>query len=77
MTPKQNFLVEGIVNDMALWLMQDHGLSLKESLGCIYNSQTFEKLQKSETGLYAESPAYNYEILTSEIKNGVLIQEDF
>ncbi len=77
MTSKQNFLVEGVVNDMALWLMQERNLSLQESLRIIYNSLTFEKLQDPETGLYLESSAYNYDLLSSEIKNGCIVQEDY
>jgi len=77
MTSKQDFLVEGIVNDMTLWLMQEQGLSLQEALNVIYNSHFFEKLQNPGTGLYSESSAYNYELLSSEIKNGTLVQEDF
>lgn len=77
MTSKQDFLVEGIVNDLALWLMQEHSLSLHDSLSVIYNSQTFEKLQNPGTGLYSESSAYNYDLLISEIRNGKLVQDDF
>jgi len=76
MSEKQSFLVEGIVNDMALWLMQDYPITLKDALGIIYNSQSFEKLQNPATGLYIESAAYNYDLLTCEMKNGCLIQEE-
>ena len=77
MTPMQSFLVEGVVNDMALWLIQNKSFSLPEALSIIYNSQTFEKLQNPSTGLYQESSAYNYDLLTNELKNGKLVQEDF
>ena len=43
MTPQQEFLVEGIVSDMAKWLMEERKLSLQAALGLIYNLQTFEK----------------------------------
>ena len=45
MTAEQEFLVEGIVGDMAKWLMEDRNLSLQVALGLIYNSKTFEQLQ--------------------------------
>lgn len=77
MTSKQEFLVEGVVNDIALWLMQEQSLSLQSALDVVYNSHTFEKLQNSKTGLYSESSAYNYDLLLSEIKNGRFVQEDF
>lgn len=42
MTPKQEFLVEGIVGDMAKWLMEERNLSLQAALSLIFNSKTFE-----------------------------------
>ena len=63
MTAKQEFLVEGIISDMAKWLMEERKLSLQAALGLIYNSQTFEKLQNPATGLCTESYAYNYDLL--------------
>ncbi len=76
MTVKQSFLVEGIVSDMAKWLMEDRSVSLTDALGLIYNSQTFEKLQNSATGLCSESSAYNYDILASELENGEIVQTE-
>ncbi len=77
MTPQQEFLVEGIVSDMAKWLMEDRNLSRQAALSLIYNSKTFELLQNPATGLCTESPAYNYDLLDSELKNGKIIQMDF
>lgn len=76
MNPKQQYLAECIVSEMALWLIQDRSLSLSEALNVIYNSQTFEKLQNPQTSLYQESSAYDYELLSSEIRNGKFIQEE-
>jgi len=76
MTPKQEFLVEGIVSDMAKWLMEERSLSLQSALRLIYNSKTFELLQNPSTGLCTESSAYNYDLLDSELKNGKIIQTE-
>lgn len=76
MTNKQEFLVEGIVSDMALWLVQEQRLTLEQALGCIYNSKTFEMLQNPATGLCAESSAYNYDLLLSELRNGKIVQTE-
>ena len=51
MTNKQEFLVEGIVCDIAKWLMEERSMTLQTALGTIYNSQFFEKLQNPDTGL--------------------------
>jgi len=75
MTNKQGFLVEGVVGDIAKWLMNERS-TLKCALSIIYNSQFFEKLQDPDTGLYAESSAYNYDLLVSEMRNGKIVQAD-
>ena len=36
----------------------------------IYNSDTFQKLEDTETDLYVQSPAYIYELLNTEYKTG-------
>ena len=76
MTNKQGFLVESVVGDIAKWLMNERSMTLKSALSIIYNSQFFEKLQDRDTGLYAESSAYNYDLLVSEIRNGKIVQAD-
>lgn len=76
MTAEQEFLVEGIVGDMAKWLMEERNLSLQVALGLIYNSKTLEQLQNPATGLCSESSAYNYDLLDSELKNGKIVQTE-
>lgn len=76
MTNKQEFLIEGIVSDIANWLIEERSMTLQKALDTIYNSQFFEKLQNPSTGLCTESPAYNYELLVSEIENGKFIQTE-
>ena len=77
MTEQQSFLIEGVVGDMALWVMQEREVTLDSALSLIYNSTTFEKLQNPATGLYSESSAYTYELLKSELNNGKFIQIDY
>jgi hypothetical protein len=76
MTNKQEFLIEGIVSDIANWLIEERSMTLQKALDAIYNSQFFEKLQNPSTGLCTESSAYNYDLLVSEIENGKFIQTE-
>ena len=46
---------------------------LFEGISVFHNSETFSKLEDFETGLYIESPAYVYDLLKSELKNGRLV----
>lgn len=76
MTNKQEFLVEGIVSDIANWLIEERSMTMQTALGIIYNSQFFEKLQNPGTGLCTESSAYNYDMLISEMENGKIVQTE-
>ena len=68
------YLFEGISADVVRYLIENNGMTLNEAFSTFHNSETFAKLEDFETGLYIESPAYIYEMLMSELKNGKLIQ---
>lgn len=72
MTKEKNFqfLLEAISTDIIGWLVRDNGLSIKEALSTWYNSETFEKVSNPDTGMYIESPAYNYQFLRNELVYG-------
>ena len=65
MTKEQinKYLTNRAVDKMTEYLMQ--------ALDFIYNSDTYQKLNDKETGLYVESPAYIYQLLDREYKTGV------
>ena len=50
--------------------MEDRGVSLTDALKTIYNSTLYEKITDTETGLYYQSPRYNYNILIKELDFG-------
>ena len=64
------FLVEIISTDIIGWLIRDSKTSISESLSIWYNSETFGKVSEPKTGMYIESPAYNYEFLKKELFTG-------
>lgn len=64
------FLLEAISTDIIGWLMRDNSISLSEAISTWYNSETFEKVSEPKTGMYIESPAYNYEFLKRELHTG-------
>ena len=66
----QDFLIAYAIDRMAEFLIEDYGLSITESLKFIYNSDTYQKLVKTTTGLYEQSPSYVYELLEKEYKTG-------
>ena len=64
------FLLEAISTDIIGWLIRDKGLSINAAVSAWYNSETFGKVSEPATGMYIESPAYNYEFLKRELLTG-------
>lgn len=72
MSKDVEFTIEELVKELALRLMDERGLSMKEALDTIYNSDTYTKVLDQRTGLFSQSTAYVYSILETEILTGKL-----
>jgi hypothetical protein len=70
MSEQTKFLIDSLVEQLALWAMRDYRLSMVEALQLVFNSQLYEKVIDLETGLYYQSAAYNYGLLKHEIDYG-------
>ncbi len=70
MTQSTQFLIDCLVERLTMFLMRDDNISLIEALSVVYNSQLYEKIMDLETGLYYQSPTYNYHLLRNELKMG-------
>lgn len=70
MSEQTKFLIDSLVEQLALWAMRDYRLSMVEALQLVFNSQLYEKVIDLETGLYYQSSAYNYGLLKHEIDYG-------
>lgn len=64
------FLLEAISTDIIGWIMRENSITLSEAISTWYNSETFEKVSEPKTGMYIESPAYNYVFLKRELHTG-------
>lgn len=64
---KLNFLVEGITQDIIVYLVEDYKMSKEKAMEILYNSETYDRLCDFETHLYYESSSYVYEMLKEEI----------
>ena len=72
MSTETTFVIEELVKELALRLMEDRGLTMKQALDTIYNSETFSKVLDIRTGLFSQSTVYVYSILETEILTGKL-----
>ena len=67
---KEQFMIEELVKDLVLKLMQYRNITMAQALGLVYNSNTYGKILDLETGLFFQSTAYVYEILSRELTEG-------
>ena len=69
LTPQQiQIMKDDLSLELAEFLMNDFGYSTEEALDVLYTSETFERLQDTETGFYYQSPGYLYSFLQNEVK---------
>ncbi len=67
------FTIEELVKELALRLMDERGLTMKQALDTVYNSETYSKVLDERTGLFSQSTVYVYSILESEILTGKIV----
>ena len=70
---QHNFLIAYTIDRMTEFLIEDYNLSISTALQFIYNSDTYQKLNQIETGLYEQSPSYVYELLDKEFRTGKIV----
>ena len=67
-TPAEfRYLKETLSKDLIAMLMERKGMGLEDAFRCYYESNTFQNIANSETGLYFQSPGYVYSYLEEEI----------
>lgn len=69
-TPEVTFMIEELVKELALRLMDERGLTMRQALDTVYNSETYTKVLDLRTGLFSQSTTYVYSILETEILTG-------
>lgn len=59
-----------VTKQLILLLMEKENISMQEAVDTLYNSETFQKLSNTDTGLYFQSPRYVFDYLNEELKTG-------
>ncbi|NDV82023.1 hypothetical protein [Bacteroides sp. 51] len=70
MSKEERFLIQSRVQKLVSFLMRDFKLSLLDAFATVYNSELYDRLVDTETGLYYESSTHVYSYLKNEIKRG-------
>lgn len=73
MSKEERFLIQSRVQKLVLFLVRDFGLTLLDAFATVYNSELYERLADTDTGLYYESPVHVYGYLKNEIKKGKIV----
>ncbi len=73
MSEQAKYLINSLVEQLALLLMKNYNLSMIDALSFVYNSQWYEKVIDIETELYIQSAAYNYQLLQHEMSFGKIL----
>ncbi len=66
MSVQQQEMIEYTIQEVIGYLIEDNGITMDQAMEKFYLSDTFEKLNDVETGLYLEGSAYIYELYKRE-----------
>jgi hypothetical protein len=66
MTNQQQEMIEYTIQEVVRYLIDDNGTEMEQAMEQFYKSDTFEKLNDIETGLYLEGSAHIYEMFKRE-----------
>ncbi|MCM1288527.1 MAG: hypothetical protein NC240_09485 [Clostridium sp.] len=73
---KQEQLIEFVIQDIIEMITIDKGIEYDDAMNRFYHSEVFDKLQNTETGLYAQSSAYVYDLYKDELNFGHIVQAE-
>ena len=68
--------MEYMVQDVVEIITEERRIEYDEAMAILYKSQVYDKIMDAETGLYRESPAFVYGLLSDELKFGRIVQEE-
>ena len=74
LTPQQiQIMKDDLTVELAESLVDEFHYTPQEALDVLHASETFDRLQDSETGLYYQSSGYVYSFLTNEIRTARVV----
>ena len=69
-TKEQKFLIDCIIADLAMYLVEDKGMTMSDALNTVYNSEYYNLLNNLDTELYLRGSLNNYHYLCRELDSG-------
>jgi len=71
---KKSLMIELVTANVLDAIIEETNVPVQVAMNAFFNSEVFDRLCDSETGLYRESGGYVYDLYKLERKNGRLIQ---
>jgi len=71
---KISLMIELVTADVIDAIVEETNVSVQEAMKTFYDSEVFDRLCDTETGLYRESGGYVYDLFKIERKHGQLVQ---
>ena len=64
----RQFLIECLTNELVAMLMEERSLTLEQAMDTVYSSHTFEKVERTSTGLFYQGSVYVMDMLREELE---------
>lgn len=61
------FQIECLTHDLVTLLMEERGMTMEQALDTVYDSHTFEKIERASTGLFYQGAVYVMDMLCEEL----------
>jgi hypothetical protein len=71
---KKSLMIDLVTADVIDAIVEETNVSVQEAMKIFYDSEVFDRLCDTETGLYRESGGYVYDLYQIERKHGRLVQ---
>ena len=63
----RQFLIECLTNELVAMLMEERSLTLEQAMDTVYSSHTFEKVERTSTGLFYQGSVYVMDMLREDL----------
>lgn len=64
----RQFQIECLTNELVAMLMEERSLTMEQAMDTVYGSHTFEKVERTSTGLFYQGSVYVMDMLREELE---------
>ena len=64
----RQFQIECLTNELVAMLMEERSMTMEQAMDTVYSSHTFEKVERTSTGLFYQGSVYVMDMLREELE---------